>query len=354
VTLVRIVFSLRSRPGGAPDNSGVTGQHLIVLADDAGQRAAPLWIRVVDAKGLWHLLDQPAEDTEDAAMAGGLRETAVRLLDAAAVAVTAVDIEPASADEPELRWDTVTARVGLASAAGTRHVPVSADYGLALAAIAGVPVRVPDEVMDRLAVPVQGGDMLAPFLPPAADRAPGGHGRRRRFEPRNMAFADGLDYWELAGSFSDATQPRWQDYSCAATEESAVLASAVPEPSGFAVLTQTIYADDYRGDTVTFRGRLRTVGVAGHAGLYLAAGRPGDPAVARPRDGNGGNPAGPGSGNWAWHELTVPVPGDARVIRFGISLTGSGRVELRDAELTPARPDTQPDTQPGTQPGTLE
>ena len=51
--------------------------------------------------------------------------------------------------------------------------------------------------------------------------------------------------------------------------------------------------------------------------------------------------AGPGSGDWAWHEVTVPVPGDAGVIRFGISLTGGGRVELRDAELSPARPETQ-------------
>jgi hypothetical protein len=32
----------------------------------------------------------------------------------------------------------------------------------------------------------------------------------------------------------------------------------------------------------------------------------------------------------------VPVPEQAGVIRFGISLTGRGRVELRNPELTPA------------------
>ena len=32
---------------------------------------------------------------------------------------------------------------------------------------------------------------------------------------------------------------------------------------------------------------------------------------------------------------------DVGVIRFGISLTGRGRIELRNAELTPARPETQ-------------
>jgi hypothetical protein len=36
----------------------------------------------------------------------------------------------------------------------------------------------------------------------------------------------------------------------------------------------------------------------------------------------------------------MPVPGDAGVIRFGISLAGRGRIELRDAELSPARPET--------------
>ena len=36
----------------------------------------------------------------------------------------------------------------------------------------------------------------------------------------------------------------------------------------------------------------------------------------------------------------MPVPGDARVVRFGISLAGRGRIELRDAELSLAQPGT--------------
>jgi hypothetical protein len=40
-----------------------------------------------------------------------------------------------------------------------------------------------------------------------------------------------------------------------------MLASAVPEPSGSVVLFQEIYADDYGGRTVTFRGQLRTTDV---------------------------------------------------------------------------------------------
>ena len=255
--------------------------------------------------------------------------------------MTAVDLEPAGEDVLELRSGTAAARVELGTAGGTRHVTVSAGYGLKLAVVAGAPVRVADEVLDRLAVPVRGEDLHAPFLLPSAVRPPGDPGQRQRFEPRNMAFTDGLDYWELAGSFLDAGLPHWQDYSCTAADQSAILASAVPAPSGSAVLVQEIYADDYRGAAVTFRGQLRTTGVAGQAGLHLAAGRPVDPPGEHLRDRGGSSLTGPGSSDWAWHEVTMPVPGDAGVIRFGISLAGRGRIELRDAEVSPARPGTR-------------
>ncbi|MGH3284768.1 MAG: hypothetical protein ACRDPD_08820 [Streptosporangiaceae bacterium] len=338
MTNVRVVMAPWS--GWLPGGSAVNGHHLIVLADDTGHRAVPLWLRVRGAKGeLVRLLHPPAGDRLP--IDGHWQEIAARLLQAAGVAVTAVDIEPASEDAAELRSDTVTARVGLAAAAGTRHVPVSTAYGLALAAIAGAPVRVADAVMDRLAVPVQGEDVLAPFLTPPAARPPGRPVQPRRFEPRNMAFTDGLDWWALAGGFLDVGRPRWQDYSCTAAGGSAVLAAAVPEPAGSAVLVQTIFADDYRGAAVTFRGQLRTTDVAARAGMHLAAGRPGELSGENLRDRGGSSLTGPGSSDWTWHEVTLLIPQETGVIRFGISLTGRGRVELRGAELTPARPGTQ-------------
>jgi hypothetical protein len=336
MTIVRIVLA-DPRTGQVPEGSAVNAQQLIVLADHAGRRAVPLWLRVIDAKLLWGLLERSAGD---AVMAGVLEETAARLLHAAGVAVTAVDIEPASGDVPELRSDTAAVRAELATAAGTRHVTVSAGYGLKLAVVAGAPVRVADEVMDRLAVPVRGEDVHAPFLLPSAVRPPGDPGQRQGFEPRNMAFTDGLVQWELAGSFLAAGRPHWQDYSRAAADRSAILASAVPEPSGSAVLFQEIYADDYRGGAATFRGQLRTVGVVGQAGLHLAAGRPVDPPGGQLRDRGGSSLTGLGSSDWTWHEVTLAVPGEAAVIRFGISLAGRGRIELRGAELSPARPGT--------------
>lgn len=338
MSTVRIVPARHIRPSRAADGSDVPGwrphQRLIVLADDAGHRAVPLWV-IAGHKGLLGRLGRPAADAE---MASGLLETAVRLLRTAGTEVSAVDIEPASDDVPELRSDTVTARVGLATATGTRPVTASAEYGLALAAVAGAPVRVADKVMDRLAVPVPGEDMLAPFLPSADARPPGRPARR--FEPRNMAFTDGLDYWELAGSFSADGRRAGPDYSCTAAGQSAALAAAVPEPAGSAVLVQAIAAEDYRGAAVTFRGQLRATDIAGQAGLHLAVSMPDGP-VGAPWLDHGSSPTAPGSSDWTWHEVTVPVPGDAGVIRFGISLAGHGRIELRGAELSPAPPGTQ-------------
>ena len=345
MTTVRIVPARHIRPRRAPDGSDVPGwrphQRLIVLADtvpadDGSHRAVPLWV-IAGHKGLLGHLNRLGRPAADAEVASGLLETAVRVLGAAGTEVSAVDIEPTSDDVPELRSDTVTARVGLATATGTRPVTVSAEYGLALAAVAGAPVLVADTVMDRLAVPVPGEDVLAPFLPP------GGPRQSRRFEPRNMAFTDGLDYWELADSFSDDGQPAGPDYSCTAADRSAVLAATVPEPAGSAVLVQAIAAEDYRGAAVTFRGQLRVTDIAGQAGLHLVVRRrpsPNGPADVPLLD-HGSSLTAPGSGDWTWHEVTMPVPGEATAIRFGISLTGRGRVELRDAELTPARPETQ-------------
>jgi hypothetical protein len=40
-----------------------------------------------------------------------------------------------------------------------------------------------------------------------------------------------------------------------------------------------------------------------------------------------------GSHDWAWHEVTAQIPGDAAIISFGAFLTGPGQVEFRNAEL---------------------
>ena len=68
---------------------------------------------------------------------------------------------------------------------------------------------------------------------------------------------------------------------------------------------------------------------------------PPDGPLSRPLLGHGSSLSARGSSDWIWHEVTVPVPGEATVIRFGISLAGRGHIELRGAELTPERPGTR-------------
>jgi hypothetical protein len=106
-------------------------------------------------------------------MAGVLVETAARLLGAAGVTVTAVDLQVTNQDAVELRSTDVAARVELGTAGGTRHVMLSAGYGLALAAASGAPVRVADAVMVRLAVPVQDDDSADAVHPGGGRQATG-------------------------------------------------------------------------------------------------------------------------------------------------------------------------------------
>jgi hypothetical protein len=164
-----------------------------------------------------------------------------------------------------------------------------------------------------------------------------------------MAFADGLDRWELAGSFLAGGQSHGQDYSCAVAASpagrSAVLAAAVPEPEGFAVLVQTIYADDYRGRTVTFRAELRTTDITGHAGLVLRIeghiseghAAPQRPAGQDPlRDPGNHFAFVAGTCGWTRREVTAQVPPGATNIIFGVFLNGPGQIELRRPQLEPA------------------
>jgi hypothetical protein len=161
----------------------------------------------------------------------------------------------------------------------------------------------------------------------------------RRPEPRNMAFTDGLDHWQLRGTF--LRQGTGLDYSATTENGRAILAAAVPEPAGFAFLAQDIDADDYRGRTITFRAELRTAQADGRAGLGLRAPSPGQPrppqaASPEPRD----NPAShiasaTGTGAWTQYEVTAQIPADANLIRFGVFLNGRGQVELRNPQLEP-------------------
>lgn len=352
MSTVRIAHA-EPRPGRLANGEFQTRGHLVVLADDAGHRAVPIWMRGDPGAGdLSHLLELAGRPADQVITADVPQELTTRLLGAARARVTGVDIDVTEADAAELSPEVTVARIGLAGPAGTRQVTAGLGLALALAAAAGAPVRLADAVMDRLAVPVPGDDLLAPFLdrvPPAA-RARAGHGlpgwpmatlpgRRPRYEPRNLDFATGLDGWDLDAGPGSAPESE-PDYAAAAEADSAVLFCSVPRPAGSAALVQAIFADDYRGATVTFSAEIRADPLTEQAGLRLEIIRHWWRA-GRPREDHGLTIS--GRRPWTRYQITARIPADADQIRFGIALTGSGRIALRNPDL---RADPQADAGP--------
>jgi hypothetical protein len=298
---------------------------LVVLADDAGHRALPVRLRRHDVK-LWRLLSRP-DDHHEELDDDHAEEMTGRLLQAAGVTLAGVTVT-------DLGPGVTATRIDIAGPGGTRPVTASLADGLTLAVITSAPLAADDPVMDRLARPVAGPDLLSQFR--SQETSPRSLGRR--FEPRNMAFTDGLDRWQLGGTF--LRQGTGFDYSATTEDGRAILAAAGPEPAGFAFLAQEIEPDDDRGRTVTFRGELRTATADGRAGLALRAsslGQSTPPRAASPDP--WADPANhfafaTGTGAWTQYEVTAQIPADASLIRFGVFLNGGGQVELRHPALT--------------------
>lgn len=162
MTTVRIAHA-EPWPGERIGGGGFwVSSFLVVLADDSGGRALPVWLDGQEGHGLFrggddHRHPEPAE----VITAGLLR--------AAGVAVTGVDIvelDTALTTGPRHGCDSVqaTARIGftVAGIAEARRMTVRIGYALAMAAATGAPVRVASQLMDQLAVPAQG-DLLGQF-----------------------------------------------------------------------------------------------------------------------------------------------------------------------------------------------
>jgi hypothetical protein len=335
MTSVRIAH-VEPRPGRQPDGGFRIHSFLVVLADDPGGRALPVWLGGPQGHGLWQIFapgaGPPVHEAETQTW---------RLLQAAGVAVTGADIDELDAavtegprrGRPDARaW----ARIEFTTAAAgePRQMQVPLGYALALAAAFGAPVRVADQVMDSLAVATRGQDLLGVFLGDDAPR-PGQRGEPGvpRFAPRNLTFTDGLAGWEFGGSFRD-DHAHAADYACAAEAGTAVVASAVGEPEGFAALAQSVLIHEYAGRTVTFRAEVRTEGVTSEAGLHLLGGMPAGPvslpdSVTVPLA---------GSTDWTALEISARVAEHGGMVQFGVFLRGPGRVALRNPQLsfTPA------------------
>ena len=332
------------------DGSAALRHILVVLADDPGHRAMGLWLRTRQGLALWRILDRLPRDGEagrppqDAPAADvpareyRPEDLAGQLLAAAGGSVTGVEID-------ELGPNVLAARIGVAGPAGAQQVTAPPGSALALAVALEVPVRVPDALMDRLAIPVTGNDLLRPFVTRTPARPSG-----PRSGPRNLAFADGLDGWTVGGSSrAEVTGAHWNDYAVAAADGAATLSAAVPQPYGDAFLGQEWLADDYRGATVTLRAEVRSQDVGDRAELSLDIvdqpgghqdrvmhAPPGDqpqPVQRVHRDRQHLSEAITGTRDWTRYQITGQVPADAEHMGFELTLTGPGRVWLRNVEL---------------------
>jgi RNA polymerase sigma factor (sigma-70 family) len=331
MTAVRIAHVDPARqPGGLVVLA--EGKHGIGKHGVGKHRALPVRLPA-HAGAFWRLFASP-DDGDQEHPGDDAGEMTGQLLHAAGITVTAVTVT-------ELGPGVTAARIDLAAPGGTRQVTTRLADGLALAVITGAPLAVDGQVMDRFSEPVTGPDLLRPFG--GGQRPLPGPPPLTRFEPRNMAFGDGLYHWRLDGSFlRQATGSHDDDYSCTAEDGRVILTAAGPEPAGFAYLSQEIEAEDYHDRTVTFRGDLRTADVVGRAGLVLRVPREGRLGQQRP---DGSDPLHDpenhfafvsGTSDWARQEVTAQIPPDASSIIFAVFLMGCGQIELRNPQLEPA------------------
>jgi len=365
MTTVRIArVERRVRPGPMPVR---VPTHVVVLADDAGGRELPIWLLASDGHRIERLGDRAAPGSARASDLAALGSVSAGDDELARSAYELVDQLLRLADTPvtgvaidELGPEVTAARIELAGPAGTSHVTARLAEGLAVALTTGAPVRVADTIMDRLAHPVPpepesrpGHDAAPPSvsvsmpagryaLAAAPGSTPPGRPRRRRprYEPRNLSFAGGMDHWLFAGNFIEhASESHWNDYTCTIDNAIAVISSTVALPAGFAVLGQEVFADDYRGATITFSGEFRADAPPGRAGLFLRVSEGHavrgplvvDDLLADPD--NNATPVQP-TADWTRYEVTARVEDNLDAMVFGIYLAAPGRLEFRHAELT--------------------
>ena len=135
---------------------------LVVLADDVGGRALPVWLNGPEGHGLLrehggHPHPEPAEAiTAELLRTAGVVVTGV-YIDELDAALTAGPRHGRDGPRPPARIEFTAA-----GTAGPRQMTARIGYALALAAATGAPIQVADQVMDRLAVPAQD-DLLGQF-----------------------------------------------------------------------------------------------------------------------------------------------------------------------------------------------
>lgn len=111
---------------------------------------------------------------------------------------------------------------------------------------------------------------------------------------------------------------------------SSSLRSIVSRPQGYVTLMQTIKADKYKGERISFSGYVKSKLVADWAALWMRV----DDVLGRPLsfDNMSDRPI-VGSSDWIKYEIVLDVPLGSSEISFGAMLDGKGQIWLDKFEL---------------------
>jgi hypothetical protein len=111
----------------------------------------------------------------------------------------------------------------------------------------------------------------------------------------------------------------------------------------WAALAQGISAQNYLGQRLRFRARVRTDDVTGWAGLWMRVDRGGKSVAFY----NSSDKPIKGSTNWQDRSVTLDVPADADAIVFGVIDNGKGQVWIDSLALEAVGPEVPVDRMSG-------
>jgi RNA polymerase sigma factor (sigma-70 family) len=147
----------------------------------------------------------------------------------------------------------------------------------------------------------------------------------------------------LAAEATKADGGRPAGWSCLGTEYAYTLDSTVrhggtyscriesggARPSGFAMLSQTIRADDYRGQRIRFSGSVKTEHLSGMATLWMRIDKDGELLAIDTTIWQ----AVRGTTHWQHPRIVLDVPAESKTIRFAVLVEGEGKAWVDDLKL---------------------
>ncbi|NWF90318.1 MAG: hypothetical protein HXY50_12770 [Ignavibacteriaceae bacterium] len=114
------------------------------------------------------------------------------------------------------------------------------------------------------------------------------------------------------------------------------LSSVVNRPQGYVTLMQTIKADKYKGERISFSGYVKAKLVSDWAALWMRV----DDVLGRPLclDNMSNRPI-VGTSDWVKYEVVLEVPTNGSEISFGVLLDGKGQIWFDEFQLKVVGPE---------------